>query len=462
MRMIDVPPADRYAAWLPVPFGGFQEECAFPQRPALSELEIQARWFSGEFGRTFLTTAGDTVEVVQFGVWNRESGPDFRDAAVSLNGRPPVRGCIEIDPDARDWERHGHAPNPAYGNVLLHLFWSSGKPEFFTQTNAGRAVPQVRLDLSDIDRRTLFPVPYAKPGRCCAPLSVLPQENVAGLLRAAAHFRLRRKAHRLRQTAEVHGESAALYQAVAETLGYKSNKLPFLLLAQRLPPGPLRQRRAGLEALLFGVSGFLTDTDLAANPEGTRTYLREIWEYWWPSRSEFANLILPARLWKCGGVRPMNHPHRRVAALAELVRRWNKARAAFDCAEPAAVGRFFASLTHPFWDYHYTLTGRAAPRRMALVGPERVAGILVNVVLPWALRQKNAAYDKLHALPAPDFNLRVRIASLRLFGIEAKRVPMLKTAVHQQGLLQIYEDFCCQDASDCFRCKLPEQLRQWE
>lgn len=428
----------------------------------MPELEIQARWFSGEFGRTFLTTAGDTVDVVQFGVWNRESGPDFRDAAVSINGRPPVRGCIEIDPDARDWERHGHAANPAYGNVVLHLFWSSGKPEFFTRTSTGRAVPQVRLNLTAVDGRTLSPVPHAKSGRCCAPLLVLPADKIAGLLLAAAHFRLRRKAHRLRQTAEVHGESAALYQAVAEALGYKSNKLPFLLLAQRLPPGMLRRRRAGLEALLFGVSGFLTDTDLAVGPEGTRAYLRGVWEHWWPCRCEFAALTLPARLWKCGGVRPMNHPHRRVAALAELVRRWSRARAAFDLAEPDTLRHFFARLSHPFWDYHYTLTGRAAPRRMALVGPERVAAILVNVVLPWTLRQKNAAYEKLHALPAPDFNLAVRTAALRLFGAEAKRVPLLKTAVHQQGLLQIYEDFCCQDVSDCIHCKLPEQLRQWE
>src|ERR1700747_3536564 len=45
-----------------------------------NELELQARWFAGEFGNEFVSTTGDKVQIVQFGTWNRESGPDFRDA----------------------------------------------------------------------------------------------------------------------------------------------------------------------------------------------------------------------------------------------------------------------------------------------------------------------------------------------------------------------------------------------
>src|SRR5207245_9462149 len=83
----------------------------------LSALEIQAHWFAGDFGTRFKTTARDDVEVVQFGVWNREAGPDFAEAAVAINGGAATRGCIEFDPDARDWEHHGHATNPDYENV---------------------------------------------------------------------------------------------------------------------------------------------------------------------------------------------------------------------------------------------------------------------------------------------------------------------------------------------------------
>ena len=455
-------PADRYAAWLSssttvLNEGGLLNEAL----PAPSELEIQARWFSGEFGRTFFSHSGVPVEIVQFGVWNREAGPDFCDAAVSIGGKLPVRGCIELDPDARDWERHGHAANPAYENVVLHLFWKVGKPEFFTRTLGGKSVPQVRLDLARIDRANVNPVPYAKPGRCCAPLAAMAEPKAENLLTAAAHYRLGKKAHRLRQSADIHGESTALFQGVAEALGYNSNKLPFLLLAQRLPLKSLRKRRAAIEASLFGVSGFLTATDLGACLDPVRDYLRIVWENWWPLRGEMANLVLPPRLWKCGGVRPMNHPHRRVGALAELARRWPGALRALASADPPSIRRFFTGLSHPYWDRHYTLTGRISPRPMALVGEERVAGILVNVALPWALGGKFSSFEKLQALPAPDYNLAVKTAALRLFAREARLVPLLKTAVAQQGLLQIYDDFCSQDLSDCIRCKLPEQLRQW-
>jgi len=37
-----------------------------------SELELQARWFAGDFGKEFVSTSGDRIEIVQFGIWNRE------------------------------------------------------------------------------------------------------------------------------------------------------------------------------------------------------------------------------------------------------------------------------------------------------------------------------------------------------------------------------------------------------
>src|ERR1043166_6207069 len=62
-----------------------------------SEIELQARWFAGDFGREFVTSSGERIDIVQFGIWNRESGPDFRDAAISINGAEPIRGSIEFD-----------------------------------------------------------------------------------------------------------------------------------------------------------------------------------------------------------------------------------------------------------------------------------------------------------------------------------------------------------------------------
>ena len=85
----------------------------------------------------------------------------------------------------------------------------------------------------------------------------------------------------------------------------------------------------------------------------------------------------------------------------------------------------------------------------------------MNVALPMALRENASAFERMRKIAASGFNARVKTASLRLFGADAAAVPLLKMSVHQQGLLQVADDFCRQDVSDCQRCPLHEQLCQW-
>lgn len=436
-----------------------REEPLLPAPRECTEQELQAHWFAGDFGREFTTTAGEVVRVVQFGVWNREAGPDFAEAAISLNGGEPQRGCIELDPDARDWERHGHATNPAYESVVLHVFTRTGGDESFTRTARHRNVPQVRLDPARIDGRVVNPQPAACEGHCAGPLRDLPEEKVREVLLGAAQYRLRRKSAALARLVELHGADEALFQALAATLGYRNNKLPFTLLAQRLPLKLLRKNDA--DALLFGVSGFLPSTDLTAFDSPTRIYLRGLWEKWWPQRGNFERLALAPELWNFAGQRPANHPQRRLAALAQLVAHWPKVRALAKRCEPAAIREFFAKLTDEYWDYHYTVSSKAAAKHMALVGESRVAEMLANVFFPLALTTDDARWIGFKNLPAPLTNRRVEVAALRLFGPSDLGRALIRDTAMQQGLLQIYEDFCRRDASDCERCLFPRQLARW-
>ncbi len=425
-----------------------------------SEQELQAHWFGGGFGREFTTTDGRSVRVVQFGVWNHEAGPDFAEAAVALENGEPQRGSIELDTDARDWEHHGHATNEAYDGVVLHVFLARGDAEFFTRTTQYRLVPQVLLDASLLDGPP-SPQPAAKPGLCLAPLRAMSDEKVREVLLGAAHFRLRRKAAELARLTEVHGADEALYQSLATALGYKSNKLPFTLLAQRLPLRLLRAAGADAMALLFGVAGFLDQSELGSFDTPTRAYLRGLWERWWPRRAEFERLAVPRALWKMGGQRPMNHPQRRLAALAQLVRHWPRVRALRVAGEPAAISAFCAELRDEYWDHHYTVTSRPAAKRMALIGESRATEMLANVFHPLAIAAEPERWAEFTKLPATLTNRRVETAALRLFGESPRAKVLLKSAAIQQGLLQIYEDFCQRDASDCERCLFPAQMAQW-
>jgi hypothetical protein len=172
-------------------------------------------------------------------------------------------------------------------------------------------------------------------------------------------------------------------------------------------------------------------------------------------------MILPAKVWRLSGTRPLNHPQRRVAALSMLAREWPAFRRMLGKRSSVAANDFFSSLDHPFWKFHYTLTAKASPKGMALIGESRVADILANVLFPFWISQNAGVWPEYAKLPAQLSNRRLETASTRLFGNDPRRAQFLKTVAHQQGLLQIYEDFCMRDNSDCAQCPFPEQMQKW-
>jgi hypothetical protein len=440
-----------------------------------NELELQGRWFAGEFGKDFVSTSGDKIDIVQFGTWNRESGPDFCETAVRVNGSEPLRGCIEIDLVDRNWDLHGHATNPAFEETVLHVFVDKSDREFFTRTKSNRNVPQVRIDPATLPEAFSANIPLARPGRCQAPLGNLPEDRVRSVLDAAAQFRLQKKAARIRAKIDNHGADETLFQEIAAALGYKENKLPLTLIAQRLPLKTLRKNLDDAEAVLFGLAGFLESPDLAIYKKSAKNYVRDLWDRWWPHRDRLQRLILPAKIWKLSSTRPVNHPQRRLAALAILIREWPAFRRALSKARaggtPATTARkFFSALDHPFWKTHYTLTADASPEPMALVGESRVADILANVIFPFWRAEDIDPSTSLGTSVWPEYaklrarltNRRLETAAARLFGESPRRRDFTKTLAHQQALLQIYEDFCLQDNSDCAHCPFPEQMAKWK
>jgi len=479
--MTNQPGAARYAELLVAT--RVRERTLFLPLRTPNELELQARWFAGEFGKNFVSTSGDKIDIVQFGTWNRESGPDFRDAAVRVNDSEPLRGRIEIDLVDRNWDLHGHAINPAFEETVLHVFVDKSDREFFTRTKSNRNVPQVRIDPAILPEAFSANIPLARPGRCQAPLGNLPEDRVRSVLDSAAQFRLQKKAARIRAKIDNHGSDEALFQEIAAALGYKENKLPLTLIAQRLPLKTLRKNLDDAEAILFGLAGFLETPDLAIYKKSAKNYVRNLWDRWWPHRDRLQRLILPAKIWKLSSTRPVNHPQRRLAALAILVREWpafrrslGKVRAGLAIINP--VTEFFETLDHPFWRTHYTVTAAASPEPMALVGESRVADILANIIFPFWLaedachaegpsrtgtrRTRVDVWPEYSKLPARLTNRRLETAGTRLFGDGPRRRDFTKTIAHQQALLQIYEDFCLQDNSDCAHCPFPEQMANWK
>ena len=66
------------------------------------------------------TTKGMGVEVIDPGLSNSDSGPDFFNAKVKIGENMWV-GNVEIHSKASDWFRHGHDKDKVYDSVILHV-----------------------------------------------------------------------------------------------------------------------------------------------------------------------------------------------------------------------------------------------------------------------------------------------------------------------------------------------------
>ena len=449
--------ADQYREYRQHLIGGaVGEPDLFAGDPSMTpELVWQSRWFAGEFGRTFTAVDGESVEIREFGWWNRSAGPDFVETLVAINGSVH-HGSIELDTDARDWERHGHATNPLYDKVVVHLFFKSPTSRFFSRTSTNRNVVQVCL-----------PVPAGgsghleaamRLGRCARPLASMPLDRVRAFLSAAARFRATEKARRFFRVAALHGEAEAWFQALAERLGSHANRAPMRMLAQRVPLRLLTALPADAEGLLFGHAGFLADRpfDDATGP-AARQYLRGLWDGWWKHREESVRQLN----WNHAGLRPANHPHRRVAVLAMLAARWPAVMSALTDPAPTALGKFFNSLDHPFWSHHFTLASGFLAEPVALVGPDHVSDLLGNFVLPVRAQADPTAWSAYENLKSSQTSRSVLRAAERLLGARPDGKSLLRSFCHQQGLLQVYRDFCLPDDSGCADCVFPEQLARW-
>jgi hypothetical protein len=442
----------------------YQESCVHPapllQEPTSpltekwTELEWQALWYSGAFGTTFQSTTGAVVEIIQFGFWNREPGPDFVHAAVRVDGEQTLEGDIEWDMHVANWERHGHAENPAFDKVILHVFLYKGAMNHFTRAAQNRAVIQIHLQ-SKVDLLMVSP-PIAHPGRCCAPLRQLADRTIDDLIETASKVRMQRKADQFRRAAIAHGVDEALFQALAVALGYKLNKIPFLLLAQRARLQLLREQGPAAESLLFGIAGFLEDRMINQAASIDRDYWRHLWEHWWQFRSQFAHFILQPTLWRFGMTRPSNHPHRRLGALAEFVCRWREVRLLHPRLDE--VGEWISGLSHPFWDYHFTLASHPTVKPMRLLGETRIKEILANVIHPMLVSSHQADWESYKKIRAELSNRRLATVCRRLFGEADRAREHVRFLYQQQGLLQIFEDFCLADTTNCADCRFPKMI----
>ncbi|MFP4156670.1 MAG: DUF2851 family protein [Opitutales bacterium] len=93
---------------------------------SLTERVVQRIWARGDYhGEGLRTVAGRHLRVLDPGRWNCQEGPDFREARLEFDGEART-GDVEIHFKPEDWLAHGHAHNPNFDRVILHVVLQAG------------------------------------------------------------------------------------------------------------------------------------------------------------------------------------------------------------------------------------------------------------------------------------------------------------------------------------------------
>jgi hypothetical protein len=490
------------------------------------ERLLQAIWRHQRLQRDRLQTAdGRSVRVLHPGFVSVEGGPDFRGAVIQIGDAAPCSGDVEIDLRVGGWRAHGHDRNPDFKNVLLHVVWddvgvhalASAKPPaqpgsacrnrdisnklklelqplpptLVVSDALDAPIAELGLWLENDPPRDL---PENLRGQCCVALRELDETRQGRILDAAARVRFQAKAEQFRARARHAGWEQALWEGLFRALGYKHNVWPMQNLAE-LRPRWLRgaDPAFALQARLLGLSGLLP-VELPRAQAGGDGYLRRVWDCWWRERDEFSDCILPRSVWKFHGLRPANHPQRRLALaahwlasgnLVSKLERWCASSIGEGCraGDPEILGTatrrpsqaLVDSLREileverdEFWSWHWTFRSARLKKPQPLLGDARVTDLAVNVILPWlwtrAAEGKNGKLQRViehrHAVwPQAEDNSILKLARQRLLGVGRSRA--LRSASAQQGLIQITRDFCEHSNAVCDNCRFPELVRSW-
>jgi hypothetical protein len=445
------------------------------------ERLLQAVWFHQRLLRDKLVTLdGTKVQALHPGFWNHESGPDFRGAVLQFAGEAPRSGDVEVDLHSNGWHAHGHDRNPAFQKVALHVVWEgeshSSLPTLRIKSLLDSPLSELALWLGTFPARSLSDAPA---GQCSAPLRGLSAAGLTELLHQAALLRLHFKGLQLQARARQAGWEQALWEGLFRALGYKQNLWPMQRLAELQPrwnPGNSRFGPLVLQSRLLGIGGLLPN-ELPRAAAAADDYVRRLWDFWWRERDAFNDCAMPRQVWRFSGLRPANHPQRRLAlasrwlaagGLPAQLQSWSRGDTPATQLVPSLLETMRVGQDE-FWSWHWTLRSKRLSQPQPLIGASRVTDLAVNAVLPWlwvrAGEAKNEALKhelerKYLAWPPAEDNAVLRLARQRLLG--GASAKDLRGAAAQQGLLQIVRDFCEPSDALCTRCQFPELVRRWK
>jgi len=387
------------------------------------------------------TTAGAPVTVQHPGIYNTDAGPDFMEAQVLID-TAEWHGPVEIHLKASDWYAHHHQEDTAYDKVILHVVWEADRP---VTRSDGSEIPtlvladRVALDLQH-NYRNLAESLGAIP--CADQLAHVKEVTRLQMLDKALMQRLEKKTRWMQEVYDTHqGDwDVVAYQAMVRAFGFKVNRDPMWEVSRRLPLKLVLKHQSRidqLEALFFGVAGFLEDKH---QTDPYYQILRKEWAFLSHKyQLEPPNPPLP---WKMGKIRPANLPPRRLGQLAALLGKEGRLFAMLkEVSSLKELTDRLDVVSSQYWQRHHGF-GKLTARPSRGLGKASIQSLVINTVVPllvaYGKHQNNPQFVEkgvalLQHLPAEDNTVVRRWAQAGL---------SVNHAFDSQALIGQFEGFC--------------------
>lgn len=422
------------------------------------EILLHYIWKHRMFPLQPLTTnTGESVEIIDPGLYNRYAGPDFFNAKIKINGIIWV-GNIEIHDKASDWYLHGHDKDSAYDNTILHVV---GIDNTSVNTSRGETVNQMQMDVPEYVKEnytSLLSEDRFPPCHSIVPrLSKLMLHSWMSVLQTE---RLEQKTIAITERVKNNNGSweDAYFTTLARNFGFGVNGEGFETWARTLSLQSAAHHRDDIfqiEAIFLGQAGLLAPDTVPPRHRAkalSDEYLRKLQKEYQYLSHKFSLTAMPASQWKFMRLRPQNFPNIRIVQLANLYYS-RKAGLAdiISCDTLDMLREKFDTSVTPYWETHYSF-GNESKKSEKRLSKNSINIIILNTVIPVLFaygRQHDdeklcdRAFRFLEELKAEDNNIT---RMWRECGME------IETAADSQAIVQLKREYC--DHRDCLRCRI--------
>ncbi|WP_437823980.1 DUF2851 family protein [Tenacibaculum mesophilum] len=327
-----------------------------------------------------ISVKGETVEVLNTGSHNTNSGPDFLNTKLKIDGQLWV-GNVEIHIKSSDWYAHHHEKDVNYDAVILHVVWEYDSDVFMKNNHPLPTVELQKIVQEDVlvNYRKLF----LKERRwipCEKQIGEINSFLLNNWLERLYFERLENKSVVIKKLLQKSNNDyeAVLFQLLAKNFGLKVNGTAFLELAQSFDFSVLRKVRFNeeqLSALLFGQAGFLAD-------EIEESYYKQLKNEYVYIKHKYRLQSLIKHRFQFFRMRPNNFPTIRIAQLVAL---YNKYESLFsrlmDVNKIEGFYNLFTVEVNEFWKTHYTF-GSESKKSVKILTKSFIDLLIINTIIP--------------------------------------------------------------------------------